>query len=184
MDRAEEISHKIQRTFGIVCFQIARVIFAVAILMMVVFIVSGCMIDYGFEKHHYADLLLVVAIKLIGRYWSMSSSLKCSYAGYLVSSDFMREYEKAENSVGLMNRLRITGKLRRMDDMKFSMFVFIFFAPLAVLSEAVFIFAVVGVFTNIAGEYFLACTPLPPQKGKVRQWLESFQETPTPAFNA
>jgi hypothetical protein len=48
----------------------------------------------------------------------------------------------------------------------------------------VFIFAVAGVFATIAGEYFLACTPLPPQKGKVRQWLESFQETPTPAFNA
>jgi hypothetical protein len=180
MDRAEKISHKIQRTSGIICFQIARTMFLVAMSAMFVFIITA-LIHPSIGGMIIYDWMLKVMLFIVNTL-CIANPLVASWICYKLCVILISEYEKLKDSAGLTNIFRIIGKSHRIANMYLTILFFVAFILMP--KNMMFTFAFLGVFVETVGEYFLACTPLPPQKSKMRQWLESFQKIPNPAFDA
>lgn len=164
MEKSEEISKWIQIMFGIICFRVAKICFLVSAAMVLVWMSMILRSISGF----FAALLLIIIVPdfFANSFFAFFSYLK-------------EKMHPANSDNPGKNTLRILLKKVRVGSLldAFIIVVLIFLLRPPVLVIVAIMLKYLG---ELAGLYMISCTPLPAQKSKAREFLESLVPAPEP----
>ena len=157
LDKFERFSNRMQRTFGITCFSLARACLGITPIIFAIPLVLGESNFQGFMALFLA-LLLVSAFFLLGTY---------------ICEKIVFEFSLQ----GLANPFKFYLRLRR--------FIYLLAGNLLMaLFPMSDVFSTLGfeawILILIVHFYFLSCDPLPPGKSKVRALIEKIRESLSP----
>lgn len=164
LDKTEGFSHKIQKNFGISCFSIAKVCLVLGVnaeLAWSFLVTKELIVDSNVLLCLLAGIINLAVLISALRAW-----------GDLKKCDFLAMIFSDASACREINIFRILYKFRRC-----SLIMVIFLFTSWVFLEPNISLCILYFSTCIEaiGLYFMSCTPLPPQKSKVREWLESFK---------
>ena len=156
LDKCEKFSHKIQRTFGITCFGLARICL---ILSFLLFSVSS----------FYEYWLWGIIAPLVSLMPALDLYQRTFYVERRTASLALR---------GLANPGKNDGVLRLVSC---SLIWFLLMLLFSMGGSAIYYFFLVKwVILLILHLYFMACNPLPPAKSRVRVLIEKIRESLIP----
>jgi hypothetical protein len=109
-----------------------------------------------------------------------------NYRGVSLCKHLMREYNTLNSNAGLMNKRRIIAESDRIMSIKLMVWYLLIFIPAMLLFDKSGFLPLLSIFVRVAAEYLVCCTPLPPQKSKVKKWIESLLTARklSPAFDS
>ncbi|MFA5993948.1 MAG: hypothetical protein WC823_03245 [Parcubacteria group bacterium] len=174
--------------FGITCFEIARVCFLLSSMFIFLWAVAAfTMSGTGWLTNSMSksSLLLNAAIFMM-RALVVMMIVAANYRGVSLCKHLMREYNTLNSNAGLMNKRRIIAESDRIMSIKLMVWYLLIFIPAMLLFDKSGFLPLLSIFVRVAAEYLVCCTPLPPQKSKVKKWIESLLTARklSPAFDS